>query len=118
MMNAMKPVLLLALGTLTLASSFAAPALAERVCISRDRDGRVVCGERVRRSDGFRGLWGSDRDRWDRDSRWRDQSRFDEDFYLRRHRDVRRAVQRGDFSSGYEHYIKHGRAEGREARFD
>ncbi len=41
---------------------------------------------------------------------------FDEDFYLDYHRDVACAVHAGDFTSGYEHYLKHGLSEGRLAR--
>ena len=39
---------------------------------------------------------------------------FSERDYLRCHRDVRAAVYRGQFESGYEHYRKHGRREGRQ----
>ena len=39
---------------------------------------------------------------------------FSERDYLRCHRDVRAAVRRGQFESGYEHYRKHGRREGRQ----
>lgn len=38
---------------------------------------------------------------------------FDEGEYLRCHRDVRRAVFRGEFESGFEHYQRFGRREGR-----
>ena len=39
---------------------------------------------------------------------------FSEREYLRCHADVRRAVYRGDFESGFEHYQVHGRREGRQ----
>jgi hypothetical protein len=38
---------------------------------------------------------------------------FDEREYLRCNRDVRRAVFRGEFGSGFEHFQRHGRREGR-----
>ncbi len=38
---------------------------------------------------------------------------FDEDFYLAGNPDVAAAVARGDFASGYEHYLLHGSREGR-----
>jgi hypothetical protein len=38
---------------------------------------------------------------------------FDEDEYLRCNRDVRRAVMRGEFESGLEHFQRHGRREAR-----
>lgn len=40
---------------------------------------------------------------------------FDEAFYLSRYPDVAAAVRAGSFKSGQEHYILHGKAEGREA---
>lgn len=40
---------------------------------------------------------------------------FDEELYLSRYADIREAVKAGAFSSGYAHYIAHGKAEGREA---
>ena len=42
-----------------------------------------------------------------------DLSGFDEAFYLRTYPDIGHAIAAGDFVSGYAHYIKHGRAEGR-----
>lgn len=41
---------------------------------------------------------------------------FDEDWYLARHPDVAAAVRGGGFASGWDHYDRHGRAEGRLAR--
>lgn len=41
---------------------------------------------------------------------------FDEAFYLGCHPDVASAVYRGDFTSGYAHYLAHGASEGRVAR--
>jgi glycosyltransferase involved in cell wall biosynthesis len=38
---------------------------------------------------------------------------FDEAAYLRQNPDVEVCVKRGDFASGYEHYVKYGRDEGR-----
>ena len=40
---------------------------------------------------------------------------FNEFAYLRTHRDVKEAVARGEFASGWEHFEKYGRAEGRVA---
>ncbi len=48
-----------------------------------------------------------------------DDSKFNEAIYLRMHDDVRADVERGILSSGYEHYCKHGKEEGRQiSRFD
>lgn len=44
---------------------------------------------------------------------YRDYRVFNERSYLRCNPDVRRAVYRGEFRSGYEHYVKFGRREGR-----
>lgn len=41
---------------------------------------------------------------------------FDEAFYLRTYPDVKDAVTKGWFTSGYDHYIKHGKAEGRKPK--
>jgi hypothetical protein len=41
---------------------------------------------------------------------------FDEAGYLGANPDVDKAVREGKFSSGYEHFVLHGRAEGRERR--
>ena len=38
---------------------------------------------------------------------------FSESWYLYRYKDVAEAVKKGTFKSGYEHYIKHGKNEGR-----
>ena len=38
---------------------------------------------------------------------------FDDEFYLAAHDDVADAVENGDFTSGYDHYLKFGRDEGR-----
>lgn len=38
---------------------------------------------------------------------------FDEQAYLGSHADIRAAVEQGRFASGYDHYIKFGKAEGR-----
>jgi hypothetical protein len=38
---------------------------------------------------------------------------FDEKGYLEQYADVAKAVAGGRFTSGFDHYIKHGRAEGR-----
>jgi hypothetical protein len=38
---------------------------------------------------------------------------FDEAYYLKTYEDVANAVTAGYFKSGYEHYVKHGKAEGR-----
>ncbi len=42
------------------------------------------------------------------------QSLFDEAFYLDRNRDVKAVVENGALTSGYEHFIRHGRFEGRD----
>jgi len=39
--------------------------------------------------------------------------RFSEAGYLALHADIRMAVERGDLRNGYDHFIRHGRAEGR-----
>ena len=39
---------------------------------------------------------------------------FNEREYLHCHRDVRAAVRRGELSSGWEHYVRFGRREGRQ----
>ena len=56
----------------------------------------------------------------DRDYGYRDYSYrnygsrgFDEREYLRCNRDVRAAVYRGEFASGFDHYRRYGRREGR-----
>lgn len=38
---------------------------------------------------------------------------FDEEWYLRRYPDVARAIEEGRGKSGLEHYLAHGRSEGR-----
>jgi len=38
---------------------------------------------------------------------------FNEQFYLNSYPDVRRAIERGEFLSALDHYVKCGRAEGR-----
>jgi SAM-dependent methyltransferase len=43
-----------------------------------------------------------------------ESSEFNEFIYLHIHEDVRRAVQNGGFSTGYDHYIKYGQQEGRQ----
>ena len=40
---------------------------------------------------------------------------FDEEFYLHAYSDVAEAVRNGTYSSGYDHYLRFGRAEGRKA---
>lgn len=42
-----------------------------------------------------------------------DRAAFDEVYYLCRHSDVQRAVARGRFASGWEHFTRHGLREGR-----
>ncbi len=61
---------------------------------------------------------GRDRDYGERDRDYRGGGRdrdrgFDEREYLRCHPDVRRAVMRGEMESGFDHYRRHGRREGR-----
>ncbi len=46
-----------------------------------------------------------------------DERTFDELFYLGQHGDVRHAVATGQFPSGWEHYRRHGAAEGRRWRY-
>jgi len=59
----------------------------------------------------------NDQDRYgygERGPRYRERANvFSEREYLRCHPDVRQAVRRGDFESGYEHYQRYGRREGR-----
>ena len=42
---------------------------------------------------------------------------FDNDFYYEQYPDVLEAVELGAFRNGYDHWIKHGKSEGREVRF-
>ncbi len=42
-----------------------------------------------------------------------DRSRFDEAAYLRMYPDIGEAIARGHETSAWEHYARHGRAEGR-----
>lgn len=42
--------------------------------------------------------------------------RFDEEYYLALYPEVKEAVERGKFTSGLEHFIRHGRGEGRPMR--
>nr|WP_084731060.1 hypothetical protein [Microvirga vignae] len=50
----------------------------------------------------------------ERGPRYRDRAyAFNEREYLRCHRDVRRAVRRGEVESGLAHYLRFGRREGR-----
>ena len=52
-----------------------------------------------------------------RGPRYRDREyAFSEREYLRCNRDVLRAIYRGEFGSGFEHYQRHGRREGRRLR--
>lgn len=44
------------------------------------------------------------------------RGRFDEIFYLRNNPDVAYAVRRGEYASGYDHFMQHGRYEGRAYR--
>ncbi len=44
------------------------------------------------------------------------EQNFDNDYYYSLNPDVRKSVIAGRFTSGYEHYIKHGRYEGRQAK--
>lgn len=41
---------------------------------------------------------------------------FDEAYYLKAYPDVADAVKAGYFTSGYDHYVKHGKSEGRSTR--
>lgn len=47
------------------------------------------------------------------DSLMRSIKLFNEKDYLRCHQDVEFAVRRGDYSSGFDHYLKYGILEGR-----
>lgn len=42
------------------------------------------------------------------------ENNFDEEFYLSEHPDVKNAIDEGAYSSGLEHFIKHGKNENRE----
>src|SRR5438094_7463740 len=44
--------------------------------------------------------------------------KFDEDWYLLTYPDVADAVRTGECSSGLEHYMSHGRVEGRQSRIE
>jgi SAM-dependent methyltransferase len=47
------------------------------------------------------------------------ETRFNEEMYLTLHKDVRLAVERGDLQSGWDHYERYGKSEGRKvSRFD
>jgi glycosyltransferase involved in cell wall biosynthesis len=45
------------------------------------------------------------------------RDRFDEEYYFNRNPDVKISVEKGEFSSGYEHYLNNGKREGRDAFF-
>jgi len=61
--------------------------------------------------------WGRDHGRSDHRPRYGARApTFVEGAYLLCNRDVLAAVNRGDFTSGFEHYQKHGRREGRPLR--
>ncbi|PSB29430.1 hypothetical protein C7B82_11445 [Stenomitos frigidus ULC18] len=94
----------------------ALPAMAQRVCIESETNGRIVCGRVI--NDARYNNRDDDRtiDRYG--NRDRDVNNFDERFYLTAYPDVKAAVARGQFRDGYAHYQKAGRFEGRFPRFN
>lgn len=46
-----------------------------------------------------------------------DEKNFDNQFYYSLYPDVQAAVEKKQFKSGYEHFIKHGKGEGRQSKF-
>jgi hypothetical protein len=95
----------------------------ERVCIESERDGRIVCGRRVRdgSNDNYSDRWNwrdrdDRRDGDDRDNR--DCGRnFDANFYVAAYPDVALALRRRQIASACAHYLTFGRFEGRLPQF-
>ena len=124
-MNITKVLGLLGVAMATATTLVALPAMAQRVCIELESNGRIVCGRVVNDSrynddDRYDGR-GENRygnrtdDRYS--NRGGDANSFDERFYLMAYPDVKAAVARGQFRDGYTHYQKAGRFEGRFPRF-
>ena len=97
-------------------TSVAQPAMAQRVCIESESNGRVVCGRVV---NDYRYNNRND-DRYDSryNNRVNDTSNFDERFYLMAYPDVRAAIERRQVRDAYTHYQRAGRFEGRFPRFN
>ncbi|MBW4582324.1 MAG: hypothetical protein KME42_22380 [Tildeniella nuda ZEHNDER 1965/U140] len=110
---------LLSVATATVIALVAPPAMAQRVCIESETNGRVVCGRVV--NDTRYNDRNDDRYNDRNDSRYNNRNSaangFDERFYLMAYPDVKTAVERGQFRNGYTHYQKAGRFEGRFPRF-
>ncbi|MBD2077597.1 hypothetical protein H6F86_27690 [Phormidium sp. FACHB-592] len=104
----------------TFITSVAQPAMAQRVCVESESNGRIVCGRVV--NDYRYNNRNDDRynDRYDSryNNRGNDASNFDERFYLMAYPDVRAAIQRGQVRDAYTHYQRTGRFEGRFPRFN
>jgi len=115
--------------TATCITLLAQPAMAQRVCIESEANGRVVCG-RVVNDSRYNNSRNDDRyndrkdDRYNNrnDNRYNnrdgDVSNFDERFYLTAYPDVKAAVIRRQFKDAYTHYQRAGRFEGRFPRFN
>jgi len=104
----------------TFLTSVAQPAMAQRVCIESESNGRIVCGRVV---NDYRYNNRDDErynDRYDSryNNRSNDASNFDERFYLMAYPDVRAAIRRGQVRDAYTHYQRAGRFEGRFPRFN
>jgi hypothetical protein len=104
----------------TYITSVAQPAMAQRVCIESESNGRIVCGRVV--NDYRYNNRHNDRDNDRYDSRYNnrsnDISNFDERFYLMAYPDVRAAIERRQVRDAYTHYQQAGRFEGRFPRFN
>lgn len=87
------------------------------ICIESERNGRLICGRQTSDRDDRRYGDGR-RDRYGDGGYNRTIQGFDEEFYLIIYPDVAGAVRRGEVRSGYDHYLKHGRFEGRLAQFN
>lgn len=117
---------LLGVATATVLMSVALPAMAQRVCIESELNGRIVCGQVVndaRSNDGRYNNRNDDRSDNDRSdnrytNRGSDTNSFDERFYLMAYPDVRTAIARGQIRNAYAHYQTFGRFEGRFPRFN
>lgn len=123
-MSTTKVLGLLSVATATIITAVALPAMAQRVCIESEANGRIVCGRVVNnsryndRNDDRYSNRNDDRDDSRYNNRDGDVNSFDERFYLMAYPDVKAAVERGQFRNGYTHYQKAGRFEGRFPRFN
>jgi hypothetical protein len=111
---------LIGAATATLIASAAQPALAQRVCVESEANGRVVCGRVVndfRYNNRNDNRYNDDRNDNRYNNRDRDASNFDERFYLMAYPDVKAAIDRRQIKDAYSHYLSFGRYEGRFPRF-